>query len=105
MLTGNSGGNVPIGRSGNDVYHIGAGDTVMEAAGEGTDIVYTGITHTLAANVENLRLTGSGAVNGTGNGLNNVITGNSGANVLTGHGGSDSYYIGARHHPYACTKR
>ena len=42
------------------------------------------ITYTLGANVENLTLTGSGDINGTGNGLANVITGNAGNNTLDG---------------------
>jgi len=40
--------------------------------------------------VENLSLTGSTAINGTGNGLNNIITGNSAANSLSGGAGNDS---------------
>ncbi len=48
------------------------------------------ITWTLAANVENLTLTGTAAINGTGNTLNNIITGNSGANVLNGGAGNDT---------------
>ena len=47
-------------------------------------MVQSAITWTLGANLENLTLTGSRAVNCTGNTLNNVITGNSGANVLNG---------------------
>jgi Ca2+-binding RTX toxin-like protein len=39
--------------------------------------------------VENLILTGTGAINGTGNSLNNAITGNSANNVLSGAGGND----------------
>ena len=40
------------------------------------------------ANIENLILTGN-ARNGTGNGLDNVITGNALANTLSGGGGHD----------------
>ena len=42
------------------------------------------------ANIENLTLTGTGAINATGNALNNVLIGNSGANVLTGGAGADT---------------
>jgi serralysin len=40
-------------------------------------------------NVERIQLTGTRAINATGNGLANMITGNSAANVLSGGGGSD----------------
>ena len=48
------------------------------------DSVQSSVTYILADNVDNLTLTGTTAINGTGNALNNVLTGNSGANVLTG---------------------
>jgi Ca2+-binding RTX toxin-like protein len=44
----------------------------------------------LGENVENLTLTGSSAIDGTGNGIANVITGNSAANKLNGDGGNDT---------------
>ena len=47
------------------------------------------VTFTLAANVENLTLTGSAAINGTGNTLANVMLGNSGANTLDGGAGNE----------------
>jgi len=40
-------------------------------------------------------LLGSGAINGTGNALNNVIIGNAKANVLTGGAGIDTETGGA----------
>lgn len=68
---------------------IGTGDTVSEATGAGTDTVRSGITHTLAANVEYLVLSGTSAINGTGNTLNNLVRGNSANNTLNGSGGTD----------------
>jgi Ca2+-binding RTX toxin-like protein len=40
--------------------------------------------------VENLTLTGTGALNGTGNSLDNHLIGNSGANSLSGDAGNDT---------------
>ena len=80
-----------IGGSGNDTYVVhSASDTIVEQAGKGTDSVRSDISYTLAANVENMTLTGSNAVNGTGNSLANKITGNSAANTLSGLGGADT---------------
>jgi len=89
-LTGNSAANVLAGGLGNDTYVIGAGDTVVENLNEGTDTVQSSITYTLGSNLENLTLTGSIAINGTGNELNNLITGNSASNILTGGLGNDT---------------
>jgi Ca2+-binding RTX toxin-like protein len=67
-----------------------AGDTVTENAAEGTDTVQSAVAWTLGSNVENLELTGSSAINGTGNALDNLITGNSGINTLAGGDGNDT---------------
>ena len=55
-----------------------------------TDTLSASTTTTLAANVENLLLTGTTAIYGTGNAGNNVITGNSAANTLDGKAGIDT---------------
>jgi serralysin len=62
---------------------------VVEASGGGTDLVQSSISHTLATNVENVKLTGTAAINATGNDLNNFLDGNDGVNVLRGNGGDD----------------
>ena len=48
-------------------------------------------THTLAEHYLNLTLTGTSAINGTGNTEANQLTGNSAANVLSGGSGDDTY--------------
>ncbi|KAF0162761.1 MAG: hemolysin-type calcium-binding protein, partial [Rhodocyclaceae bacterium] len=51
-------------------------------------------------NVENLTLTGSSAIDGTGNSLVNTITGNSGNNILDGGAGKDTLKGGAGNDTY-----
>ncbi|MFZ3019431.1 MAG: calcium-binding protein [Gallionella sp.] len=80
-LTGNSNDNTLTGLAGNDTYIVdNLLDTTIEAAGEGIDTVKSDLTWTLADNLDNLTLTGTAAINGTGNVLDNVITGNAAAN-------------------------
>lgn len=104
-LTGNSGNNqldglagadLMIGGAGNDTYLVeNAGDQIIELAGEGIDLVKASVTYELAAEVENLTLTGTAAISGTGNTLNNLLTGNAAANTLTGGAGNDTLNGGA----------
>ncbi|BAG03998.1 unknown protein [Microcystis aeruginosa NIES-843] len=90
-LAGTSGADAMTGLAGNDTYTVNnAGDLVIEALNQGTDTVQAAISYTLPNNVENLLLTGTGNLNGTGNALNNQITGNSGNNNLNGAAGTDT---------------
>jgi Ca2+-binding RTX toxin-like protein len=57
---------------------------------KGVDTVQSLLSYTLPAAVENLTLTGTGDVDGTGNGLANRLIGNSGANSLSGDAGNDT---------------
>ena len=90
-LSGGAGSDSMIGGAGNDTYIVdAAGDTVTELTAEGVDLVQSSVTFTLAANVENLILTSTTAINGTGNALDNLLTGNSANNALTGGAGNDT---------------
>ena len=55
-----------------------------------SDTLTANVTTTLPANVENLTLTGTTNINGTGNAGNNNITGNSGNNQINGRAGIDT---------------
>ncbi|MDB5446298.1 MAG: Alkaline phosphatase, partial [Phenylobacterium sp.] len=88
------------GGPGNDTYVVdSSGDVVVEtlsrANGGGIDTVESSQTFTLGANVENLTLTGTVSVNGTGNADDNVIIGNGRANILDGQLGDDTIWGGA----------
>ncbi|MBI4989460.1 MAG: hypothetical protein HZC23_11625 [Rhodocyclales bacterium] len=92
VIVGNAALNVMTGGAGDDVYFVdNAGDTVAElaGAGTGTDIVLSSVSYVLGANIEYLILTGTAAINGTGNAQNNIIIGNSAVNVLAGGAGDD----------------
>jgi Ca2+-binding RTX toxin-like protein len=84
------------GGAGDDVYIVDdAADTVVEAVGAGTDQVQASASYVLSENIENLFLTGSASIDGSGNALDNYIAGNAGSNVLRGMGGNDTMVAGA----------
>lgn len=92
-LNGKAGADVMAGGDGDDFYYVdNVGDVVKELSGGGVDKVFASIAYTLGSNVENLKLTGSSDISGTGNSLGNSITGNTGKNFLTGLSGNDRLY-------------
>lgn len=98
-LDGGGGADEMIGGTGNDTYIVNSsGDVVDELndGGAGTDTVKSSITFSLVQSarvggvVEKLTLTGSAAINGTGNSAANVLTGNSAINTLSAGSGNDT---------------
>ena len=90
LLIGGIGADQMIGGIGSDNYIVDdSNDLVTENSGEGIDTVKSSVTYILPRNVENLILTGSATIDGTGNKQNNSITGNTADNVLKGAAGND----------------
>jgi Ca2+-binding RTX toxin-like protein len=92
ILDGGIGADTLIGGSGNDTYIVdNVKDVVTETSTLSSEIdtVVSSLSYTLGANLENLTLTGSGNLIGTGNALNNTLTGNDGNNLLNGGAGDD----------------
>jgi serralysin len=84
-----------VGGPGDDLYFVdNPADIIVEQNLEGFDEVRsTASSYTLSDWINNLTLL-SGAGNGTGNAIDNVITGNGAANALSGGDGNDTL-IGA----------
>ena len=112
-IDGGIGADMLSGGTGDDRYYVDdAADTIIEADGEGVDIVYASADWTLGEGLENLALFGNAAV-GTGNGQDNsiagagrsdtlrgldgndVLRGNNGVDVLDGGAGNDLLWGGA----------
>ncbi|GAB4066246.1 M10 family metallopeptidase C-terminal domain-containing protein [Ancylobacter sonchi] len=94
-LNGNAGADTMSGLAGDDSYVVdNLGDVVVEAAGEGTDLVYVRVSgYVLPANVENARAeNGRGDIEIRGNELGNVLAGNLDGNALYGNAGADTLY-------------
>jgi len=95
FLDGGPGSDRMQGGPGDDRYILdSAGDSVIENAGEGRDIVEVaylsaGQTYVLPASVEDLDLSGSTGGNATGNDAVNSITGNAGPNSISAGAGNN----------------
>jgi len=95
-LDGGTGDDTMIGSWGGDEYFVDSlGDqTVEDVAFDPYDMtrdtVWSPLTWTLAAGLEDLVLTGVANINGTGNALDNDLNGNAGNNVLNGGAGNDT---------------
>jgi Ca2+-binding RTX toxin-like protein len=96
-IEGGTGIDTMDGGTGSDTYYADeSADLIIESTADlaigGYDTVNfngTSGTFVLGANIERLNLTGSFAINGTGNELNNLMFGNAASNVIVGNEGHD----------------
>ena len=107
-LDGGKGADLMSGGTGNDTYTVdNQGDTVAEINTDSTEIDTVNSTlksYTLPINVENLILK-KGALAGTGNLQDNIITGNEGNNTLNGALGRDALFGGLGSDTYVVDNR
>ena len=91
ILNGGKGADRMEGGFGNDTFYVdNAGDLVIEREGEGSDLVYASVSYSInSTHAERLYLTGSAAISGVGNSLDNILVGNDGKNSLKGLAGND----------------
>lgn len=89
FVGGGVGHNTMVGGAGDDTYTVKSDyDVVVEAQGEGYDLVIASVDFTLPDNVERLRML-TGATLGEGNELANRISGTADADTIRGFGGDD----------------
>lgn len=90
-VDGGSGADQLAGGGGDDIYLVDdSGDVVIEEATGGADLIRSSVSYSLAEHVELLELTGSGAIDATGNAAANHLLGNQAANRLDGLAGDDT---------------
>jgi serralysin len=94
-LDGGTGADMMDGGAGDDLFYVDdVGDRVYEAAGDGSDRVFAGVSHALIAGQEIETLStdwnaGTAAINLTGNAFGQSIYGNNGVNTIDGGAGND----------------
>ena len=99
ILNGGGGADNLVGLGGNDSYVVdSASDAIVEAAGEGDDMLLAAASYVLGAGVSvevmtSVNAAATIAIDLTGNDLGQSIYGNAGNNLLNGGGGAD-YLVG-----------
>jgi Ca2+-binding RTX toxin-like protein len=98
-LAGGVGSDLMVGGLGDDHYTVAdTTDIVIEVDSEGTDTVVSSVSYALSQGLENLVLSGAGAITGSGNaaansligsGANNTLSGGEGNDILNGAAGAD----------------
>ncbi|HEY8610735.1 MAG TPA: Calx-beta domain-containing protein [Roseomonas sp.] len=87
-LAGGAGIDTLDGGEGDDSYVVDGPEDIIIDAG-GIDTIISSVSWTLSASMENLTLSGTAAIDGTGNDLANTLTGNGAGNMLDGGNGDD----------------
>lgn len=91
LLDGGAGNDTMFGGKGNDTYVVDTrGDHIVESKNGGIDTVISVLGGKLDADLENMTLTGSKVLDGTGNSSANVLIGNEAKNTLSGLAGNDT---------------
>ncbi|WP_232628799.1 calcium-binding protein [Methylobacterium sp. Leaf118] len=97
-LDGGAGADTLIGGAGNDRYFVDhVGDRIIEAGGQGLDVVIASVSYTLGSGqeIEYLGLaSGDAPLDITGNAVSNRMVGNDGANRIDGGAGIDTMFGG-----------
>ncbi|MCC6469976.1 MAG: matrixin family metalloprotease, partial [Alphaproteobacteria bacterium] len=104
VLDGTRGTDTLIGGMGDDTYLFNSSTDIValvENSGEGTDWIRSSIdVVSVAANIENVELTGISSILVWGNSADNILLGNSGNNNLRGGAGNDTMAGGAGNDTY-----
>ncbi len=109
VLRGGGGADVLAGQDGDDEYYVtDGGERIVEGPGGGRDVVYTSLSYVLIPGMTQVEVLSALSISGTsalqltgnefvqqilGNNGNNVLRGGGGADALSGYGGNDEYYV------------
>jgi Ca2+-binding RTX toxin-like protein len=83
-----------VGGSGNDTFIVNSSAvTIQDSFSTSTNTVDSSVNYVLPTNVNNLVLTGTGALSGTANSATDSLISNSGVDTLMGGSGNDTFVI------------